>query len=431
VGLAGGVAQVACPHRYHLDWVRENYEKDLLRVLQGLTGQPLALEYLLDEDRPAPPAAAPTAPATALALPAALPPVPLPTRAAEAPEPSTQGSITVNPAKTFESFVVGNGNQLAFSAALAVAEELGVDTYNPLFIYGATGLGKTHLLHAIANGARQRDPSLRILYVTAEQFTNDFVEATRTKEFNAFRERYRNRPQLLLIDDIQFLSGKDRTQEELFHTFESLRGARSQIAFTADELPSRIKGLEPRLRTRFESGMLADVMPPDHAMIEAMVQQRLGAAQYTIEPAAVDWIAQRIRGSVRELEGALNRLMLARTGGGRLTLDQVRLALSAVLQDTRRAPTIPEIIEATAQVCNVRPAELLGTGKKKHIARARLLAYYLARNLTQHSFPEIGRFFHRDHSTIQSGVEKIRDALDARDADIQTIVETIKRTLPS
>jgi len=440
VSVEAGVATIACPHRFHHDWVRENYHDDLLRVLQALTGQGLSLDYVFDE-APTPLSAAASArpsgpergspPAEAVPAERPVPPLPQPLRATEPVEPITLGGISLNPSKTFESFVVGAGNQLAFSAATAVAEELGVDSYNPLFIYGATGLGKTHLLHGIANAARRRDPALRVLYVTAEQFTNDFIEATRSRQFQAFRERYRNWPQLLLIDDIQFLSGKDRTQEELFHTFESLRGARSQIAFTADELPARIHHLEPRLRTRFESGMLVDVMPPDHAMLEAMIKQRLSASNHTIEPAAIDWITQRIRNSVRELEGALNRLTLARPGGGYLTLDQVRAALGALLTDTRPAPTVQAIIECTAQLNSIKTSELLGPSKKKHIARARLMAYYLARELTGHSFPELARAFDRDHSTIQSGVDKIAESLANKDPDTINILENIRRALPN
>jgi chromosomal replication initiator protein len=325
--------------------------------------------------------------------------------------------------------VVGDCNQFAHAAALAVADAPGKGPYNPLFIYGGTGLGKTHLLHAIGHRARQLDPSVRVLYVTGEQFTNEMIAALRQQDMPGFRNKFRTHTHLLLLDDVQFIGGKERTQEELFHTFEALRERGRQIVFTSDVPPRQIAGFEERLRSRCESGMLADMQRPDAETLVAIVHRKAGDRGLRLDPAAAAYIAERVRLSVRELEGLLNRLMvLQQMFPGTPDLAYVKAHLGATLGDGDRAPTPQLILDAVAAGCDLRAAELLGRQRTSHIARARQVAMFLCRKHTGLSFPALGRFFQRDHTTVQHGVEKVQAALPG-DRELALLVQRLELAL--
>jgi chromosomal replication initiator protein len=325
---------------------------------------------------------------------------------------------------------VGKSNEFAHAAALAAADSPGESQYNPLFIYGDTGLGKTHLVHAIGNRIRQRDPDARVLYVTAEQFTNELIDSLRYRRMPEFRDQYRKQPTVLLIDDVQFFSGKDRTQEELFHTFEWLNERGCQIVFTSDVLPREIKGFEPRLRTRCESGMLADTQAPDMETLIAILRQKAELQGLHIPDDVSQWITARVRGNVRELEGAVNRLSaVTRLRPGPLTLELARQHLSSMLDEQPNSINAEDIMVTVSNFYNVKVSDLKGSRRLKQLVRPRHVAMFLIRKYTQHSFPEIGRLFgNRDHATVQHAVKKIRTQIQ-QDVDIRSAVQTLDRNI--
>ena len=413
--------QLWVPNRYYMDWIKENYlllitdefgrhANTRVRVEFGFSDGPPATteDGAEDGSDDATETGAATVPAPRLA-----PPIP---------------GVAID--KSFHNFVVGACNQFAHAAAQAVAESPGEPAYNPLFIYGDTGLGKTHLMHAIGNTMRERDDAVRVVYVTAEQFTNELIDALRYRRMPDFRDKYRKHPDILLIDDVQFLSGKDRTQEELFHTFEYLKERGKQIVFTADVLPREITGLEPRLRSRCESGMLADTQPPDVETMLAILRQKAEDGGLQISGDLAQWIANRVRGSIRELEGVLNRLTaLSRLHGTRPTIDFAREHLGGILPEAPAAPTADEIIQTVASFYSMKISDLKGSRRLKQVVRPRHVAMYLVRTRTELSFPEIGRTFGgRDHATIQHACKKVK-ALLVRDADLRNTIETIERML--
>lgn len=400
------------PNRYYRDWVAANYGPALNRELEQAIGRPVRLQFHVasaqqEQSLQESPSEKPV----------------MDVRNAD-PIPG------VSPDKTFENYVVGKSNEFAHAAALAAADAPGESQYNPLFIYGDTGLGKTHLIHAIGNRIRLRNPEARILYVTAEQFTNDLIDALRYRRMPEFRDRYRKQPTVLLMDDVQFLSGKDRTQEELFHTFEWLNERGTQIVFTADVLPKEIRGFEPRLRTRCECGMLADTQAPDMETLTAILRQKAEQQGLNIPSEVAQWITTRVHGNVRELEGAVNRLnAVMRLRPGALTLEVARQHLSSMLNDTRATASAEDIMATVANFYNVKVSDLKGSRRLKQLVRPRHVAMYLIRKFTDHSFPEIGRIFgNRDHATVQHAVKKIRSEVKT-DVDIRSAVQTLERNI--
>lgn len=399
------------PNRYYRDWVAANYGPALNQELEQVIGRPVRLQFHVatKQEEPSPVASEPS---------------PSVDVRSDDPIPG------VSPDKTFENFVVGKSNEFAHAAALAAADSPGEPQYNPLFIYGETGLGKTHLVHAIGNRIRFRNPEARILYVTAEQFTNELIDALRYRRMPEFRDRYRKQPTVLLIDDVQFLSGKDRTQEELFHTFEWLNERGTQIVFTSDVLPKEIRGFEPRLRTRCECGMLADTQAPDMETLTAILRQKSENQGLNIPSEVAQWITTRVHGNVRELEGAVNRLnAVMRLRPGALTLEVARQHLSSMLDDTPSTASAEDIMATVANFYNVKVSDLKGSRRLKQLVRPRHVAMYLIRKFTEHSFPEIGRIFgNRDHATVQHAVKKIRGAVKT-DVDIRSAVQTLERNI--
>ncbi len=312
----------------------------------------------------------------------------------------------LNPRYTFDAFIVGNSNRLAHAASLAVAEAPG-ESYNPLFLYGGVGLGKTHLLHAI--GHQGVHTGLAVLYVSSEQFTNDIVNAIRYRTTEEFRAKYRS-VDILLVDDIQFIAGKESTEEEFFHTFNSLHEMSKQIVICSDRPPKAILSLEERLRSRFEWGLIADIQPPDLETRMAILRVKADILHYRVPDDIITYIAGRVQTNIRELEGCLNRLMayqqLHRTD---LTMDVARAAMSSLGNDTRETRlNSRQIAQAVAEYYRISMEAMCGKQRDKHIVMPRQIAMYLIRQETQVSLLEIGQLFGgRDHSTVLHACEKI------------------------
>lgn len=339
----------------------------------------------------------------------------------------TQSTSTNNLTRrfTFSSFVVGPSNRLAHAAALSVAEHPG-QTYNPLFIYGGVGLGKTHLLHAIGHKCQQE--GLNVCYITSETFTNDLVQSIRNKQMEQFRERYRT-PDVLLIDDIQFIAGKESTQEELFHTFNELHSQGKQVVISSDRAPKAMATLEERLQSRFEWGLMTDIQMPDIETRKAILQTKAEANGLAVPDELMDFIAQQVRHSIRELEGAFNKVMAyAHLSGGRVNMELVNMALADLMHRPDKL-TVEHVFEAVCKYYNLTPDDLIGASRKKTIAYPRQMAMYLARTETNASLPQIGeKLGNRDHTTVLYGYEKIATLIDA-DATIRRDCMEIKSSM--
>jgi chromosomal replication initiator protein len=347
--------------------------------------------------------------------------------------PDSSGpTTTFNPRHTFDQFVIGDSNRLAHAAALAVAEMPGL-AYNPLFICGPPGLGKTHLLQSIANYVTAYGTGSTVRYTTAEAFTNHFLGALHGKDVDTFKAAYRG-VDVLLVDDVQFLQAKARTEEEFFHTFNALHQAGSQIVLTSDRLPRDLGELQERLRERFEAGLVTDVRAPDHATRLAILRKRvLQDSVGTIEPAALELIADRVCDNVRALEGALVRVVAFGSLTGRpLTADlaaEVIAGLYPELQRRRSAPTVGAIQELTAEAFGISVAQLASASRAASIAWPRQIAMYLARELTDQTLPAIGRAFGgRNHTTVLHAYRRTAERL-ASDAEAFELVQRLSRTL--
>jgi len=319
---------------------------------------------------------------------------------------TTSRSLSMNPRYIFDTFVVGSGNRLAHAACLAVAEKP-ARAYNPLFLYGGVGLGKTHLLHAIGNACQAR--GLRVLYVSSEEFTNDLITAIRTHTTQAFREKYRSMD-VLLVDDIQFIAGKESTQEEFFHTFNTLHGQDKQIIVSSDRPPKALVTLEERLRSRFEWGLTADIQAPDLETRLAILRTKADRTGRHISNEILELIAERIQSNIRELEGALNRILaFADLSGSALTPDLVEMALADILPQKQNIPS-ERILDAVANAEGLDIKDLLGHNRSSKVAIPRQLAMYLLRTYNEISLPQIGELLGgRDHTTIMYGIKKVGD----------------------
>ncbi len=342
------------------------------------------------------------------------------------PEISYQnGNTTLNHRYNFNSFVVGAGNRLAHAASLAVAEQP-AQAYNPLFLYGGVGLGKTHLLHAIGNRCTQI--GLNVLYVSSEEFTNDLINAIRTHTTQAFREKYRH-TDVLLIDDIQFIAGKESTQEEFFHTFNTLHGQNKQIVMSSDRPPKAMVTLEERLRSRFEWGLTADIQPPDFETRVAILRSKAERAGYRIPPEIFESIARKFQSNIRELEGALTRIVAyADLRGMAITSSLIDYALADLLP--RRTEVKPEqVIDKVAETYGVSIERILGRDRSRQVALPRQIAMYLLRAEANYSLPQIGEALGgRDHTTVMYGCDKIADMLE-RDDNLRRQVIEIREQL--
>ncbi|MCQ9340494.1 chromosomal replication initiator protein DnaA [Corynebacterium phoceense] len=346
----------------------------------------------------------------------------------EVPAHDPNRETSLNPKHTFENFVIGSSNRFANGAAVAVAESP-AKAYNPLFIWGGSGLGKTHLLHAAGNYAKLLHPGLRVKYVSSEEFTNDFINSMRDDRQESFKRRYRNLD-ILMVDDIQFLEGKESTQEEFFHTFNALHQANKQIILSSDRPPKQLTTLEDRLRTRFEGGLITDIQPPDLETRIAILMKKAAADGTQIDREVLELIASRFENSIRELEGALIRVSAySSLVNEPINMEMAEIALRDLVPDNAgRQITAAAIIEASAEYFSIDPDDLRGAGKRRAIAHARQLAMYLCRELTELSLPKIGdEFGGKDHTTVMYAVRKISKEMNENRQTYNEIQELTSR----
>ena len=340
-------------------------------------------------------------------------------------------SLEFAPQFSFENFVVGPSNRFAHGAAIAVSNTPG-QVYNPLFIYGPPGVGKTHLLYAIANGIRKQNPNANIVYIKGDQFTNELIEALQHGKNVEFRNKYRE-ADLFLIDDVQFIAGKESTQEEFFHTFNKLYEERKQIVMTSDRKPSDMLTLEDRLRTRFEWGLLADIQPPDYETRMAILKTKAKSLALDLDDDVCNYIAINITNNVRQIEGTVKKIMAYHNlTGMELTLANISRAIDDMFKAEGNALPTPSLI--ISQVCkfySVDEVVLRGTKKNKGVAEARQMAMYMIRQMTNLSLPDIGREFNRDHSTVLHSIRKVETALKAGSPQLQDNIRDITANINS
>ena len=325
---------------------------------------------------------------------------------------TTTGSVEgLDSRLTFDNFIVGAPNQLAYAIAKRVAESAEA-TYNPLFLYGGVGLGKTHLMHAIAWEINHRQPHRKVMYLSAEKFMYRFIRALRFRDMMSFKEQFRS-VDVLMIDDVQFISGKDSTQEEFFHTFNALVEDGRQVVLSADKSPTDLSGMEERLRSRLGWGMVADIHPADYELRLGILQARRDKSGIDVSDKVLDFLARKITSNIREIEGAFNRIVAHATLVGReITVETSRELLADLLRASSRRITVDEIQKQVASHFHIRVADMFSARRSRQIARPRQIAMYLAKNLTSLSYPEIGRRFgNRDHTTIMHAVRKIEDLM--------------------
>ena len=329
---------------------------------------------------------------------------------------------------TFDRFIVGKPNELAFAAARRVAETT-TAAFNPLFLYGGVGLGKTHLMHAIAWEINARHPHRRVMYLSAEKFMYRFIRALRYRDMMSFKEQFRS-VDVLMIDDVQFISGKDSTQEEFFHTFNALVEDGRQVILSADKSPTDLSGMEERLRSRLGWGMVADIHPANYELRLGILQSRRERCDVLVPDKVLEFLANRITSNIREIEGAFNRLVAQATLVGRdITVEMAREVLSDLLRSNNRRVTVEDIQKQVASYYNIRTADMFSARRSRTVARPRQIAMYLSKDLTTFSYPEIGRRFGgRDHTTIMHAVRKVGELL-RDDAEIADDISTLKANL--
>lgn len=390
---------IGVPNTFTKEWLQNKYHQDILRALRTINPDIKQIEYQIasgfaprtpDNTRPA---------------------VPDQAQAAVPAQISRSGTLQsgLNPKYTFQNFIVGSNNELAAAAAQAVAKNPG-RAYNPLFVYGGVGLGKTHLMQAIGNDFLKKGAGKRVLYVTSEKFTNEFIQAVRDNRGENFKNTYRG-VDLLLVDDIQFLAGKEQTQEEFFHTFNTLHQANKQVVLSSDRLPKDIPAIEERLVSRFEWGMIADVQPPDFETRLAILRSKAVERKYVVDPAVLDYLAQTIESNIRELEGSLNRLMVfCQLNNTQPTLEKVKDVLSHIIFPPKKRVVSPKkIMSIVADFYNVDVEDLIRQSRKKEYVTPRQVAMYIIRKELETSLPMIGEFFGgRDHTTVIHAIDKIQ-----------------------
>ncbi|MEN9410618.1 MAG: hypothetical protein RL216_2592 [Pseudomonadota bacterium] len=424
--LRNGVARFEVPTSFFGDWVSRNFSDHIRAQLNTAGAQVDRVEFSV-ANRPAAPATAPVARAVAAPAPAR------PRATTRSADADDMPGAPLDARFTFDTFVVGKPNELAHAAARRVAEG-GPVTFNPLFLYGGVGLGKTHLMHAIAHELQSRQPHLRVLYLSAEQFMYRFVQALRERQIMDFKEIFRS-VDVLMVDDVQFIAGKDSTQEEFFHTFNALVDQNKQIVISADRAPGEIKDLEERIKSRLQCGLVVDLHPTDYELRLGILQQKveLYRAQYkglVLADGVLEFLAHRITTNVRVLEGALTRLFaFASLVGREITLELAQDCLADILRASDRKLTIEEIQRKVAEHYNIRLSDMIGPKRVRTIARPRQIAMYLAKQLTPRSLPEIGRRFGgRDHTTIMHGVRKIEELM-ATDSQLNDDLQMLRRLL--
>jgi chromosomal replication initiator protein len=416
VSYQDGTLTIGVRNAYARDWLESRLASTVSRLLVGIMNASVAVNFIVNGNEPETMMdEMPLAPSE-------------PVAAYQSSSPADDQPVrpsNMNPRYLFDTFVVGSGNRLAHAACLAVAEKP-ARAYNPLFLYGGVGLGKTHLLHAIGNACHAR--GLNVLYVSSEEFTNDMITAIRTHTNQAFREKYRS-ADVLLVDDIQFIAGKESTQEEFFHTFNTLHGQDKQIIVSSDRPPKSLNTLDERLRSRFEWGLTADIQPPDFETRLAILRSKAERTGRQISGDILETIARRVQSNIRELEGALNRILaFSDLSGTHLTPQLVEVALADLLP--QRSDVQPQkIIELVAKEWQTTVEALLGRDRSQKIAQPRQVAMYLLRKETDASLPQIGEVLGgRDHTTVMYAIQKIASDIETK-TDLRKRVVNVKQQL--
>lgn len=400
VSISGKDVHVAVPNRFFGEWIKEHYYPQMQEALEKELGEEgLRIHFVVDEKG----------------------------EAAESPERERRKG-NLNPRYTFDSFVVGSSNQFAHAASRKVAERPGT-SYNPLFLYGGVGLGKTHLLSAIGNFISTRDPHLRIAYLSSEQFTNDVINSIRYDKMIEFRNKYRN-VDALLIDDIQFISGKERTQEEFFHTFNTLYEANKQVVISSDRSAKEMSDIEERLRSRFEMGLIADIQPPDLETKIVILRRKAEVEGIPLPNDVALLLATHIKTNIRELEGALIRLgAFSSLTGQEITVEMAKRVLRDTIQEKKRVVTIEDIQRAVAERFQIKLVELKSKKRTKNLVIPRQICMFLCRELTSLSFPEIGKHFGgKDHSTVIHACKQIEKGM-GEDFNLKTTLDSLTQNL--
>jgi chromosomal replication initiator protein len=416
VAMEDKCVQLAVPNKFFKDWLLDNYSSTIKQSLQDAAGIAVDIDFVLSKNKEKGPEPA----------------------AAHATHTKNASATTISRGKNFsflndnynfDRFVVGACNQFAHAASIAVAKQP-AKNYNPLFIYGGSGLGKTHLLNAIGLLTTSTHPSLNIMYVSAEEFMNEMINSIRYDRMPKFREKYRN-ISCLLIDDIHFLAGKDRTQEEFFHTFNTLHDSGKQIVVSSDKFPKDIPNLESRLRSRFEWGLIADIQPPEIETKIAIIEKKIQENKIDLSHNVVHYIASHVESNIRELEGFLVRIGAYSSLTGReIDLDLVKEVLSSLVKHNKKGEvSIEEIIKVISGKLNIKISDIKAHNKNKNIVFARQIAMYLARKLTNNSFPDIGqKIGGRDHSTVIYANNKILNGIKA-DPKLKILIQEIEDIL--
>ncbi|MBK0400012.1 chromosomal replication initiator protein DnaA [Limibaculum sp. M0105] len=410
------LATLEAPTRFLADWIERNFGQALVRMIGQADPAVRRVQVTVRERAPRREPSAPVEMFT--------------------PAPETErglNSAPLDPRFTFDSFVVGKPNELAHAAARRVAECPDA-SFNPVFLHGGVGLGKTHLMHAIAAHLQASRPGVKVLYLSAEQFMYRFIQALRFRDTITFKEQFRS-VDVLMVDDVQFIAGKDSTQEEFFHTFNALIDQKKQIVISGDSSPDRIEGIEERIRSRLQWGLVVDIHPADYELRLGILHSKAERIMAThpeivLDPKVLEMLAHRINSNVRVLEGALTRLVaFASLVGRRIDLDMAQECLADLLRAAERKVTIEEIKRRVADHYNLRLSDLVSARRARAVARPRQVAMYLAKNLTSKSLPEIGRGFGgRDHTTVIHAVKKI-EALRESDSQLSEDVELLRRML--
>ncbi|MFH1831101.1 MAG: chromosomal replication initiator protein DnaA [Pseudomonadota bacterium] len=402
------------PNRFVADWINDYYSELIEKELFSITKESLSLSFEIVQEK--------NVQERPLQIEKQAP-----EQKHEQPRPASSGGLSQR--YSFNRFVVGSSNQFAHAACKAVADLPG-GHYNPLFIYGGVGLGKTHLLHAIGLGVLNKRPAVNVIYLSGEKFMNELINALRYERMPDFRKKFRDKCDILLIDDIQFLGGKERTQEEFFHTFNALHESQRQIVLTSDKLPKDIQGIEERLRSRFEWGLIADIQPPDLETRIAILKKKGEASGFGCPDDVAMFLASSIKNNVRELEGSLIRLnAFASLTGSNITVDLAREVLGSTMREREQTCSIESIQKTVAAFYNLNISDLKSPRRVKTLAYPRQIAMYLCKKHVRSSFPEIGgKFGGKDHTTVMHACRKIERLLQS-DSRIQNDIAVLEKTI--
>ena len=419
--IEGNILKITAPFEQAATYVENKYKTFLYVAVAEAMGEEYEIRIITEDE--------------ALKEKPLEPETPKKAAAAPAPKVAEEQKTNLNPRYTFDTFVIGSNNRFAHAAALAVAESPGKE-YNPLFLYGGVGLGKTRLMHSVAHYILQQDPTKKVLYVTSEVFTNELIDSIRNGNNNsmtAFREKYRN-IDVLLIDDVQFIIGKESTQEEFFHTFNALHSANKQIIISSDRPPKDMETLEARLQSRFEWGLIADISSPDYETRMAILRKKEELDGYNIDDEVIRYIATNIKSNIRELEGALNKLVaLSNLEKREINISMAEEVLKDIISPNQKREVTPQVIlEVVAEHYGISVSDIIGGKRNAEIVTPRQVVMYLCREITDTPYKAIGILLgNRDHSTIINGDGKVRKQLQANDGSLKNNIDIIRKKLSS